>query len=224
MVDDGPAFCYDKKQEKRGKAGNQVMSTEIVHTGGKNTAEERNPEKGTDRQTTRTFVYIGMFAAVLAVLSQIAVPMPVGVPLTLQTFAVALTGAVLGWRLSLASTAVWVLLGAVGVPVFANFSGGVRVLVGYTGGFIWGFFFMAALCGIGSAMKNKPFGLEAGFLGLLICHVFGVLQYSFVAGVGFWQSALLVSVPYLIKDVVSIVLAFSIGTIIRGRLVKAGLM
>lgn len=200
------------------------MSTETVYTGSKNTAKKRDPAKGTGRQTTRTFVYIGMFAAVLAVLSQIAVPLPGGVPLTLQTFAVALTGAVLGWRLSLASTAVWVLLGAVGVPVFANFSGGVRILAGYTGGFIWGFFFMAVLCGIGSAMKNKPFGLEAGFLGLLICHVSGILQYSFVAGVGFWQSALLVSVPYLIKDVVSVVLAFSIGTIIRGRLVKAGLM
>lgn len=168
-------------------------------------------------------VYIGMFAAVLAVLSQISIPMPTGMPLTLQTFAVALTGAVLGWRLSLASTAVWVLLGAVGVPVFANFSGGPRILVGYTGGFIWGFFFMAALCGIGSAMKNKPFGLEIGFLGLLICHVLGSLQYALIANVGFRNSVLLVSVPYLVKDVFSVVLAFSVGTVIRKRLARAGL-
>lgn len=168
-------------------------------------------------------VYIGMFAAVLAVLSQISIPMPTGMPLTLQTFAVALTGAVLGWRLSLASTAVWVLLGAVGVPVFANFSGGPRILVGYTGGFIWGFFFMGALCGIGSAMKNKPFGLEIGFLGLLICHVLGSLQYALIANVGFRNSVLLVSVPYLVKDVFSVVLAFSVGTVIRKRLARAGL-
>lgn len=168
-------------------------------------------------------VYIGMFAAVLSVLSQISIPMPTGMPLTLQTFAVALTGAVLGWRLSLASTAVWVLLGAVGVPVFANFSGGPRILVGYTGGFIWGFFFMAALCGIGSAMKNKPFGLELGFLGLLICHVLGSLQYALIANVGFLNSVLLVSVPYLVKDVLSVVLAFSVGTVIRRRLARAGL-
>ena len=168
-------------------------------------------------------VYIGMFAAVLSVLSQISIPMPTGMPLTLQTFAVALTGAVLGWRLSLASTAVWALLGAVGVPVFANFSGGFGILVGYTGGFIWGFFFMAALCGIGSAMKNKPFGLEIGFVGLLICHVLGSLQYALIANVGFWNSVLLVSVPYLVKDVISVVLAFSIGTMIRKRLARAGL-
>lgn len=181
-------------------------------------------KRRTGKQTTRTFVYIGMFAAVLSVLSQLAVPMPTGMPLTLQTFAVALTGAVLGWRLALASTAVYVLLGAVGVPVFANFSGGFRILVGYTGGFIWGFFFMAALCGVGSAMKNKPFGLEVGFLGLLICHVLGALQYALIAGVGFWQSVLLVSLPYLVKDVFSVVLAFSVGTVIRGRLARAGLL
>ncbi len=211
-------------KNRRRAGGNWIMNMGTVNAGGQNTVKERNPAGRTGRKTTRTFVYIGMFAAVLAVLSQISIPMPTGMPLTLQTFAVALCGAVLGWRLSLASTAVWVMLGAVGVPVFANFSGGFRVLVGYTGGFIWGFFFMAALCGIGSAMKNKPFGLETGFLGLLICHVFGALQYSFVAGVGFWQAVLLVSVPYLIKDVISVVLAFSIGTIVRGRLAKAGLM
>ena len=199
------------------------MNTGTVNA--KNQREERrmNGKKGVGKLTTRTLVYIGMFAAVLAVLSQIAIPMPTGMPLTLQTFAVALTGAVLGWRLALASTAVWVLIGAVGVPVFANFSGGFRVLVGYTGGFIWGFFIMAALCGIGSAMKNKPFGLEVGILGLLICHVLGSFQYALIANVGFWHSVLLVSVPYLIKDVISVVLAFSVGTMIKSRLAKAGL-
>ncbi|MBD5481113.1 MAG: biotin transporter BioY [Lachnospiraceae bacterium] len=186
-------------------------------------AQERNGKRGGRKLSTRTLVYIGMFAAVLSVLSQISIPMPTGMPLTLQTFAVALTGAVLGWRLSLASTAVWVLLGAVGVPVFANFSGGFRILVGYTGGFIWGFFFMAALCGIGSAMKNKPFGLELGFLGLLICHALGSLQYALIANVGFLNSVLLVSVPYLVKDVLSVVLAFSVGAVIRRRLARAGL-
>lgn len=186
-------------------------------------ARKMSGKKGEAKLTTRTLVHIGMFAAVLTVLSQIAIPMPTGMPLTLQTFAVALTGAVLGWRLALAGTAVWVLLGAVGVPVFANFSGGFRVLVGYTGGFIWGFFIMAALCGIGSAMKNKPFGLEVGILGLLLCHVLGSLQYALIANVGFWHSMLLVSVPYLVKDVISVVLAFSAGTMIRSRLAKAGL-
>ena len=199
------------------------MNTGTMNAANQRPAQERNGKRGGRKLSTRTLVYIGMFAAVLSVLSQISIPMPTGMPLTLQTFAVALTGAVLGWRLSLASTAVWVLLGAVGVPVFANFSGGFRILVGYTGGFIWGFFFMAALCGIGSAMKNKPFGLELGFLGLLICHALGSLQYALIANVGFLNSVLLVSVPYLVKDVLSVVLAFSVGAVIRRRLARAGL-
>ena len=59
-------------------------------------------------------VLTGMFAAVLAALSQVQIPMPSGVPVTLQTFAVALTGYVLGWKYGLASTAIYTLLGAIG--------------------------------------------------------------------------------------------------------------
>lgn len=96
-----------------------------------------------------------MFAAVLAVMSQIAIPMPSGVPMTLQTFAVALAGAVLGWKLGALSALVYLLLGAAGVPVFSGMSGGLGVLLGKTGGFIFGFIFMALLCGLGAAQKNK---------------------------------------------------------------------
>ena len=72
-------------------------------------------------------VLTGMFAAVLAALSQIQIPMPSGVPVTLQTFAVALTGYVLGWQYGLASTAIYILLGAIGLPVFAGCISGCRM-------------------------------------------------------------------------------------------------
>ena len=68
-------------------------------------------------------VMTGMLAAVMAVMSQIQFPLPSGVPVTMQTFAMALAGYILGWRYGLASTVVYILLGAVGVPVFAGFSG-----------------------------------------------------------------------------------------------------
>lgn len=192
------------------------MSTEEAHAG--------TTAKSAKRTMTGTVVYVGMFAAILAVLSQIAIPMPTGMPVTLQTFAVALTGAVLGGKLAIASTAVFILLGAAGVPVFAQFSGGFGILVGPTGGFIWGFLFMALLCGIGSSMKKKLSGLAVGLAGLVICHIFGAAQYALVAGIGFGKSVLLVSVPYLVKDIISVVLAFSLGTLVRGRLRKAGLL
>ena len=98
--------------------------------------------EGKKQLSTKSIILVGMFAAVLAVMSQIAIPMPSGVPMTLQTFAVALAGAVLGWKLGALSALVYLLLGAAGVPVFSGMSGGLGVLLGKTGGFIFGFIFM----------------------------------------------------------------------------------
>ena len=91
--------------------------------------------------TTREMVLVGMFAAVLAVISQISLPMPTGVPITIQVFGVALVGAVLGSRLGTTATLVYVLLGAIGLPIFANFSGGISSIVGVKtiGGLQWHF-------------------------------------------------------------------------------------
>ena len=86
------------------------------------------------------YIYAGLFAAVLAVLSQLAIPMPGAVPLTLQTFGVALCAYVLGWKLGTLSYLIYFLLGLAGVPVFSNFTGGIGKLFGPTGGFLIGFF------------------------------------------------------------------------------------
>ena len=108
-------------------------------------------------KSTKTMIITAMFAAVIAVLAQIAFPLPSGVPVTLQTFAVALTGVVLGAKLGTISTFIYILLGAVGVPVFSGFNGGLGAIVGKTGGFIWGFLFLAFFAGAGAAMmKGAP--------------------------------------------------------------------
>lgn len=95
--------------------------------------------------STYNLVLTGMFAAVLAVISQISIPMPTGVPITIQVFGIALTGIVLGWKLGLSATIAYILLGAVGLPIFSNFQGGVHVLTGMTGGYILGWPVMAVL-------------------------------------------------------------------------------
>lgn len=158
--------------------------------------------------STKMIILTGMFAAVLAVLSQIQIPMPSGVPVTLQTFAVALTGFVLGWKYGLASTAVYILLGLVGVPVFTGFAGGLGKIVGPTGGFIWGFLFLAAGCGIARQKINPLLRVLLPSGGLLLCHLLGTLQYTVVADQGFLEALMLVSVPYLLKDFISVALAF----------------
>ncbi len=194
------------------------MSKEMVETAA---AEEKSKQ---GRASVKNIARTAMFTAVLAILSQVSIPMPSGVPITLQTFAVALCGVVLAWKYATASTAVYILLGAVGIPVFAGFSGGIQVLVNYTGGFIWGFLFMAALCGVGSLMKNRILGVTVGMAGLAVCHLLGVLQFMAVMKMGFAESFLIVSAPYLIKDVISVILAFVVGRQIRLRLIRAGLL
>lgn len=170
---------------------------------------------------TKDVILTGMFAAVLAVLSQIQFPLPSGVPVTMQTFAVALTGYVLGWKFGLASVFVYILLGAVGVPVFAGFSGGLSFTVSPAGGFIWGFLPMAALCGFGYGKKMVSMEIYS-LLGLAACHLIGVLQFMLVMNMGFVESFLMVSVPYLVKDILSMAGAFVAAKVIRAGIRSAG--
>ena len=174
--------------------------------------------------STKSIVLAGVFAAVTAVLSQISVPLPSGVPVTMQTFAVALAAYVLGTKLGTLSIAVYVLLGAVGVPVFAGFSGGLGSLVGMTGGFIWGFILMAACCGYAASLKNPAVIIAMSLVGLALCHLPGVIQFAVVTDRGFVESFLLVSVPYLIKDVVSVALAWAAAKALRKGLYAANVL
>lgn len=166
-------------------------------------------------------VMTGMFAALLAVLSQIAIPMPSGVPITLQTFAVALCGFALGEKLGLIAVGVYLALGAVGLPVFAEFTGGLGAFLSFSGGFLWGFLILALLCGLGTRLTRKLAAMALGIAGLLLCHICGVLQYALLSSVFFFSSFLLVSAPYLWKDVLSVVLAYLAAEALLFSLKKA---
>lgn len=155
---------------------------------------------------------VALFAAITAVLSQITIPMPSGVPITIQTFAVALCGYFLGYKKGTAAIAVYILLGAVGIPVFTGMKGGLVCLVSVTGGFIWGFLPFAALCGVG--FKARLPRIACGAAGLLILHLCGAVQYALLMGIDFVQSFLTVCAPYLIKDFVSLAIAFALAEVL----------
>ena len=91
------------------------------------------------RSKTYDIVYIAVFAVIMAICSWISIP--TAVPFTLQTFGVFVAVGVLGGKRGTLSILVFILLGAIGVPVFAGFSGGIGVLAGTTGGYIIGFLF-----------------------------------------------------------------------------------
>ena len=172
---------------------------------------------------TRSVVMAAMCAAVFAVLAQITIPLPSGIPITLQTFAAALCGYVLGWKWGLAAVATYLMLGAVGLPVFSGFRGGVSVLIGMTGGYLWGFLPFAALCGVGvsdalNVLKRKILvQFLLGLAGLAVCHMAGIAQFAALTQRTVRDAFLLASLPYLIKDAVSVLCACLAAAYFRKR-------
>lgn len=173
--------------------------------------------------STFHLVLTAMFAAILAVVSQISIPMPSGVPITIQAFGIALTGAVLGWRLGTLATIVYILLGGVGLPIFANFQGGIQVLAGMTGGYIWGWPFMAALCGL-RFHTNKPkvdfaLSIVVALIGLMIMEFTGGLQWYLLSGEMSIKAIIIYSfTAFIPKDI-----AITIAAVIIGRRIERSL-
>lgn len=158
-----------------------------------------------------------LFCAIICILSQISVMTPFGIPLTLQTFAVSLCGCLLGGFYGTASVGVYVLLGALGLPIFSSFRGGAQILFGPTGGFIWGFFILAFFCGLSCKFNKTAFKLLFSAFGLLLCHLLGVLQFKFVSGNNFLSAFLISSLPYILKDILCLLLAFYTARQIRKK-------
>ena len=158
----------------------------------------------------------GLFAALILVCTHLAIPLPSGVPLTLQTFAVALGGFLLGPTYGTLAVGVYLLLGAAGLPVFSGFTGGIGRFAGPTGGFLLGFLLLAAGCGLGRG-RSLPLRFLPGLAGLLLCHFLGVWWYSRTAGPAFPAAALSVSLPFLPKDVASLVFALAFARLLEKR-------
>ena len=153
-----------------------------------------------------------LMVAVISVLAQVVIPFS-AVPLTLQTFAIAFCGYFLGGKYGTLTVLIYLLMGAIGLPVFAAF-GATATLFGPTGGFLFGFLPLALLCGI---PRERISSLLLSTIGLILCHALGVLWYAFVMKTAPLAAFLLVSAPYLIKDAISLFLA----KILANRLQKA---
>lgn len=171
-------------------------------------------------QRTKILTFCALMAAVIAVCAQLTVAMPSGVAFTMQTFAVALCGYLLGAKYGTLAVLAYLLLGAVGAPVFSAFHGGFHVLLGKTGGYLWGFLPMAALCGLARRGRGKVLPYLWGLPGILICHLCGTLQNMLLAGGGFWALLMVYSVPYLLKDVMSVAAAALLCARLRAPLEK----
>ena len=175
---------------------------------------------GASRLSTKDTVFIGIFAALMAICSWITIPM--AVPFTMQTFAVFLACLVLGGRRGTLSVLVFIILGAVGVPVFHGFTGGPGVLLGSTGGYIIGF--------IGTALVlwgmerwyhgSKARAAAAMLFGLLVCYALGTAWFMVVYARANGPVSLMTVLgwcvlPFIVPDLIKIGLAMAVAPVIR---------
>ncbi|MBR3968636.1 MAG: biotin transporter BioY [Clostridia bacterium] len=148
-----------------------------------------------------------LFVAVIAAFAWLSIPTPFGINLAFSLFGVCLAGIVLDVKWAVFATAVYISLGAIGLPVFSHFTGGPSVLFGASGGFIWGFLITASLCAISKNIKRKPIKYLAFTAAVLLCHICGVIQFSFVTGNNLILSFLTASLPFLLKDIIFVFIA-----------------
>lgn len=174
----------------------------------------------TSKFSVRDICYAGLFAAVIAVMAQISIPMPLGVPMTMQTFAITLAAVVLGSKLSAIATLVYLLLGAVGVPVLANFSGGIDKFVGPTGGFLISFPIMAYIIGLGVEHRDVFKGAfpVAVVVGTVVNYIVGVILFVIVAHSTVSVAVSACVLPFIPTDIIKAVLACVLGLNIRKRI------
>ena len=151
-----------------------------------------------------SLVYMAMFVAIITVCAQIQIPMTV--PFTLQTLGIFMAAAMLGWKRGLISVAVYVLLGAIGVPG------------GPTGGYIIGFLFTALIVGLMTDFLGRKLWVLAVSMvaGLAVCYLFGTIWFMIAMHTECVAALLTCVVPFLLADAAKIVVA----TVLVNRLDK----
>lgn len=171
---------------------------------------------------TRDMVYIAMFAVLISICSWISIPS--AVPFTMQTFGIFLAVAVLGGKRGSLAVLVYLLLGLVGVPVFAGFSGGIGCLAGTTGGYIVGFQLTALVMWAMEAMLGRKNWVLffSMVLGTAACYAFGTAWFMSVyarttGAIGIGTALGWCVFPYIIPDLLKAALALAL----RGRLCRA---
>ena len=157
---------------------------------------------------TKVLTTSSLFVALTAICSQIQIPLPM-VPINLALFAIYLAGTILGPKYGTLSIIAYVLLGGIGAPIFAGFTGGFSYIVGATGGYIVGYIFTALIVGL----ITKKFGYRwwtlviAMVLGLAVCYILGTIWFMYVTSNSLAVSLSYCVIPFLPGDVVKIMLA-----------------
>lgn len=163
----------------------------------------------------KNIIYTAISIAILTLSAYITIPFG-PVPFTLQTFAITLIVLLFASRVSISAYLIYLLMGVIGIPVFSAMRGGFGVLLGATGGFLWGYAISIVIC---SLMQNKCINKvknEYAYIALtflnclamtLIAYICGTIQYSVIANISIVVALSTTVIPFVIPDIAKIVIA-----------------
>lgn len=178
-----------------------------------------------DNQKIRTkqMVLIALMTAVTCVLGPLSIPLPFSpVPISLTNFAIFLAIFVLGMKNGTISFIIYLLLGAVGVPVFSSFRGGFQVLAGPTGGYLIGFIFLALIMGFALDHFDRKLvpTIIGMIIGMAVCYAFGTVWLAKLLSLSFKEGLMMGVIPYLAGDAAKIIIATIVGPKLYGATQK----
>ena len=170
---------------------------------------------------TRDLTLTALFAAILCVAAPFSIP--VGpIPITLATFAIYLAAIVLGKKYGTLAVVIYILLGAVGLPVFSGFSGGFQKIVSATGGYIIGYipcaFIAGAMCEYGG--NKKIYGILGVILGTAVLYIIGTYWFMFVSGKELAYALGACILPFIPGDIIKLIVAVVVGYKLKGYAIK----
>jgi len=172
---------------------------------------------------TKQMVLIALMTAVTCVLGPLSIPLPFSpVPISLTNFAIFLAIFVLGMKNGTISFIIYLLLGAVGVPVFSSFRGGLQVLAGPTGGYLIGFIFLALIMGFALDHFDRKLvpTIIGMIIGMAVCYAFGTVWLAKLLSLSFKEGLMMGVIPYLPGDVAKIIIAAIVGPKLYGATQK----
>lgn len=177
--------------------------------------------------STSQMALTALMTACICVMGPWALNLPFSpVPISLCSMAIYFALYVLGLKLGTISVALYILLGAAGIPVFSNFSAGLGKIAGPTGGYIIGYLFLALICGlfIHFFPGRLPLHVTGFVLGTLVLYLFGTLWLQYQLKLSFYAALVAGVIPYIPGDIAKLIIALAVGYPLKKRLVKAGLL
>ncbi len=175
------------------------------------------------RTNTKNLILTAMMTAVTAVSAIISVPLPFSpVPVSLATLAVLICGGLLGPKYGAIAQAVYLLLGCVGAPVFHNFTSGLGIVMGPTGGFLAGYILMAFTFGLLLNKFGRRLSILYALIATLACYIPGLIWFMIVTGSGLTAAISMAVLPFIPVDILKCIIAsWLVGRLWTLRIGKA---